>query len=194
MGGASSTPEKKHAPPAHSSSAEGDYMTVAKIPHNGGKFLMRTSLNKGINDTDGGFYLSCDVDGNLCSKTTENDPELWRLLYTDQAIDGLPKGVNAFRLLNTGRKRVLQAGGDGKMYSVPYDEKTSGESSEIFYFEKIESTGSSKKSGPSSVEQYFICTHQGSYISQGTDGRVSHVPLKSDDVLGSITWTLLPSF
>jgi hypothetical protein len=86
---------------------------VMRPAHAAGKFLLQTEVNAVAGG--GGTYLSMAADGHVCGATTENDPELWRLAYVEGPCQQgkVPDKHDVFRVLNTGRKRVLTASDGG---------------------------------------------------------------------------------
>ena len=182
------------------------------IKNHQGKFLLQTLINMGKStDGSGGLYLSCNPDGFLVGSTSENDPELWKLLYIDQSslrnelyLRLFITGRLYFRIFNTGSKRIIHVNNEDLSIScIPYDDTdksnntiTSNSLGCLFFMRKHELLPN--------LTYYKLCTVDNLCLVQTADGSVSLCKgskyqvisdnKNSDDLSKSFIWQLMPSF
>lgn len=149
------------------------------LPNHTGKFLFQSISNVG-NDLDGGggTYLSCKSDGSLCGNLTENDPELWRILYQESTTKHL-----LFRILNTSVKLYIVADLSNQVSTnTTVSSFENKKRSDLFYLIR----------GNTSEGTYYIRTNFQTYLSQCANGTVSLSTF--DDGDNDMKWKLMPSF
>jgi hypothetical protein len=147
---------------------------VPRIEHADGKFLLLVDCNK---TAEGGLYLSCDIDGKLCGSITENDAELWKVLYCSEICT---RPILHQQFFNTGRNKILKVV-SGKV--IASDAMQEPCRDELFYFEFI-------PGGSHSTSRYYI-RYSDLYLGQDIDGNVNLFP---SPTATRTEWNLIPSF